>query len=90
MILGNVAILPMAFGVKPIITVSWSLGYICLFYVLAPLIELAAALAADAVPGDRLGRDRHAHVPDGGRVGLLPLGVVLSKIIDRVAAPRWV
>lgn len=45
-IAGNLALIPIAFGLAPIITVSWTLAYIVLFYALIPALVKVTRMRA--------------------------------------------
>lgn len=88
-VIGNMMIVPMAFGVPPVITVSWTLGYICVFYVAGyPLARITQKLpfrlrmlvwsALTAVVFLLI-----------GRAALLPGGVMLAELMRCHTAPRW-
>ena len=90
LVIGNLTILPLAFGTTPIITVSWPLGFICLSYVLMPpLVFCLRSYSRGARVFIWVVITILTFLFEG-RAALLPLGVVLSKVIDIAAAPSWV
>lgn len=90
MVIGNLAILPLAFGTTPIMTVSWALGFICLFYVLTPPMIYCLKSYSPRVRLLIWAVITILTFSIAGRAALIPLGVVLSKVIDIAAAPSWV
>jgi peptidoglycan/LPS O-acetylase OafA/YrhL len=90
MVIENLAIIPLAFNVTPIIAASWTLGFICLFYVLAPPVVYALKPCSRSVRLLVWASITILTFFVGGRAALLPLGVILSKVIDIAAAPSWI
>jgi exopolysaccharide production protein ExoZ len=89
MVLENAAILPLAFGATPIITVSWTLGYICLFYAMVhPLNRCLRNLSPHVRTAFWMAFTGLAYI-GAGRAALLPLGALLAERMQQASAPRW-
>lgn len=88
-IAANVTLLPLAFGVTPIITVSWTLGYIFLFYVVGyPIIRWTQP----SPPAHRIWMWSALVILTfliAGRAAMLPLGIILAETLRRSRLPLW-
>ncbi|HXK06503.1 MAG TPA: acyltransferase family protein [Verrucomicrobiae bacterium] len=90
MILKNAALVPLAFGAPRIITVSWTLGYICLFYVVIhPLAAWTSgwSLRRRTVLWSLLSVLVYLKA---GRPALLPAGVLLAEWMPAAKVPGWI
>lgn len=88
-IIANAAIVPLVTGISPIITVSWTLGYIwCFYLIIYPVIRLTEGRRL-AVRVAVWGCLTLCVYLGWGRPALLPLGVLLSEAIDHLSPPVW-
>jgi len=90
MILKNAALVPLAFGAQRIITVSWTLGCICLFYVVIhPLAVWTSgwSLRRRTVLWSLLTLLVYAKA---GRPALLPAGVLLAEWMPAAKVSGWI
>ena len=90
MILKNAVLVPLAFGAPRIITVSWTLGCICLFYVVIhPLAAWSSgwSLRWRTVLWSLLTVLVYLKA---GRPALLPAGVLLAEWLPPAKVPGWI